>query len=264
MTQPDDHGRDMTTIWLADDDAIEAIVRGDEVDSHLLPLAAFARGVRVIGDEQVPAASAALSALFATGAESKPVLGNGRKRLNGSGAATAFGKVAGLSLLAKIGLGTSVAAATVASAGAAGVLPEPARDAVRGAIEAVSSVEFDDSDPAAPDHPVNFGDRVSDDATGESDGEKGVDGQEIRDETPGADNRPSSPGNAPAAPPGQTGETGHDRADDTPAADHLPDAPGGGQNTPPSTVPECGPPHADGATPSSTVPPARGDNGGPC
>ncbi len=262
MTQSSDHGPDMTTIWLAGDDAIEAIFRGDEVDADLAPLAAFARGVRALGDEQVPVASAALSALFAPDS-TRPLhlhaaeLGS-KRRMNGSGAATALGKVAGLSLLAKIGLGTSVAAATVASAGAAGVLPKPATDAVRGAIEVVSPVEFDDSDPAAPDHPDNFGDRVSDDATGESDGTKGVDGQEIRDEAPGADNR-GEHGNAPAEPPGQTGVTGQDRATQTPAGDHLPDS-AGGNATPSSTVPDCGPDH----TVPSTVPPnANGGNSTP-
>jgi hypothetical protein len=253
VNQPGDHGPDMTTIWLADDDAIEAILRGDGVDSTLAPLAAFAQGVRDLGNEQVPVASAALAALFVP--ESPPEHADelgGKRKMNGSGAATAFGKVAGLSLLAKIGLGTSVAAASVASAGAAGVLPGPATDAVRGAIEVVSPVEFDDSDPAAPDHPDNFGDRVSDDATGESDGTKGVDGQEIRDEAPGADNR-GTHGNAPAEPPGQSGVTGQDRAAQTPAADHGPDDPGANA-TPSSTVPDCGPDH--------TLPPQAGSGSG--
>jgi hypothetical protein len=250
MNQPSDHGPDMTTIWLADDDAIEAIVRGDEVDANLAPLAAFARGVRALGNEQEPVASAALSALFVP--EPTPGQANelgSKRKMNGSGAATAFGKVAGLSLLAKIGLGTSVAAASVASAGAAGVLPGPATDVVRGAIEVVSPVEFDDSDPAAPDHPDNFGDRVSSDATGESDGTKGVDGQEIRDEAPGADNRGTN-GNAPAEPPGQTGVTGQDRAEQTPAGEHMPADPGA-TATPSSTVPECGP--------DRTLPPQAGN-----
>jgi hypothetical protein len=88
--------------------------------------------------------------------------------------------------VAKLGLGTSLAAAGVAGAGVAGVLPAAANDAVRGAIEVVTPVEFHGNDT------TNFGDRVSADATGDSDGENGVDGQQIADEAPGAANRPDS------------------------------------------------------------------------
>ena len=69
------------------------------------------------------------------------------------------GKVAGLGLVAKLGLGTSLAAAGVAGAGAAGVMPTAANNAVRGAIEVVSPLEFG---PHADETPTtNFGDRVS-------------------------------------------------------------------------------------------------------
>jgi hypothetical protein len=130
------------------------------------------------------------------------------------------GKVAGLGLVAKLGLGASVVAAAAAGAGAAGVLPAAATHAVRGAIEGVTPVEFDSNG----NDESNFGDRVSADATGESDGENGVDGQQISDEAPGAANRPES-GPADEA-PGQSGETGLTRANQTPAAEHAPDTPG--------------------------------------
>jgi hypothetical protein len=125
------------------------------------------------------------------------------------------GKVASLGLVAKLGLGASLAAAAAASAGAAGVLPAAANHAVRGAIEGVTPVEFDSNG----DDDTNFGDRVSSDATGESDGENGVDGQQISDEAPGAAHRPDSS-------PGQSGETGLAQANQTPAAEHAPDTPG--------------------------------------
>jgi hypothetical protein len=124
------------------------------------------------------------------------------------------GKVASLGLVAKLGLGASFVAAAATAAGAAGVLPAAATHTVRGAIEGVTPIEFDSGNDDA-----NFGDRVSADATGESDGEHGVDGQQISDEAPGAAHRPDEP-------PGQSGETGLTRANQTPAAEHAPDTPG--------------------------------------
>lgn len=126
------------------------------------------------------------------------------------------GKVASMGLVAKLSLGASLAAAAAAGAGAAGVLPAAANHAVRGAIEGVTPVEFD----SEGNDDANFGDRVSDDATGESDGENGVDGQQISDEAPGAAHRPDS------GSPGESGETGLAQANQTPAAEHAPDTPG--------------------------------------
>jgi len=104
------------------------------------------------------------------------------------------------------------------------MLPAAANEAVRDAIETVTPVE---SSHSGRDDP--FGERVSADARGESDGEKGVDGQEISDESPGAVHR-SDNSRRPDEPTGQSGETGLTRANQTPAAPHAPDAP-------PSTVP---------------------------
>ena len=126
------------------------------------------------------------------------------------------GKVASLGLVAKLGLGTSLAAAGVVGAGVVGVLPAAANNAVRGAVEVVSPMQFDSNDSNGADTP-NFGDRVSADATGESDGVNGVDGQQISDEAPGAAHRPDS-GPAEEA-PGQSGETGLTQANQTPAAE---------------------------------------------
>jgi hypothetical protein len=89
---------------------------------------------------------------------------------------------------------------------------------------------------------------VSTDATGESDGEPGVDGSEISEMAPGAANRPTDPGQAPAE-AGQPDATGTDRATETPAASYLPDGAGAPEETPstpaareapPSTVPDVG------------------------
>jgi len=147
-----------------------------------------------------------------------------------------FGRVAGLGSAAKLGLGTAAAVVGMAGAAAAGVLPDPASDAVRHAVEAVTPVEF--TEPA-DEHPTNFGDRVSDDATGASDGDHGVDGDVISDEAPGAVHRPADPGGS--------ADNGLDRAGETPAASHLPDeAPSAQADTP------SGPPDAPPAGPSST------------
>ncbi|HET6950185.1 MAG TPA: hypothetical protein VFI47_07415 [Acidimicrobiales bacterium] len=159
---------------------------------------------------------------------------------------TVASKLTSLGLAAKVGLGVTVASASVAGAGAAGVLPDQANQRARDAIEAVTPVEFDE--PAA-DHGDNFGGVVSGDATGESDGEPGVDGSEISQMAPGAAHRPTDPGLAPAD-AGKPDATGTDQATETPAASHLPDdagAPDGTQSTtpeapegPPSTLPSGG------------------------
>jgi hypothetical protein len=167
------------------------------------------------------------------------------KQMPGEVLATAASKLISLGLVAKVGLGVTVATASVAGAGAAGVLPDQANERARDAIEAVTPVEFDDP---ADDHGDNFGSVVSSDATGESDGEPGVDGSEISEMAPGAANRPTDPGQAPAE-AGQPDATGTDRATETPAASYLPDGAGAPEETPstpaareapPSTVPDVG------------------------
>jgi hypothetical protein len=256
------------------DDVIEAIVRDRPLDgSHAAhpALVAFAQQVRALGDEPVPPPSSELAALLE--GKARPDLGSddavlvlggpglgGRsernyRMLGTRKLASVTGKVAGLGLVAKIGLGASVAAAGVVGAGATGMLPASADHAVRGAIEAVTPVKFHDHDQShngqKPDD--NFGQRVSSDATGESDGDKGVDGHQIADDAPGADHRPGSA--AADEPPGQSGDTGLTRANETPAAPYAPD-------TPPSTTPpQAGgpddPAHGNtNHTVPSTVPPA--------
>jgi hypothetical protein len=168
------------------------------------------------------------------------------KRMPGEVLATTASKLISLGLAAKVGLGVTVATASVAGAGAAGVLPDQANERARDAIEAVTPVEFDDP---ADDHGDNFGSVVSSDATGESDGQPGVDGSEISEMAPGAANRPTDPGQAPAD-AGQPDATGTDLATETPAASHLPDDAGAPDETPsttpsareapPSTVPDVG------------------------
>jgi hypothetical protein len=171
-----------------DDDAIEAVLQGEQVDERFEPFVTFAHKVRAArASEPVPPASVELLALL-EGTEPvalRPVLDpsrassprTGRSRRSprrkrvpfASGLASASAKLAGLGALTKIGLGTSVALASVTAAGAAGVMPESANDAVRGAIETVTPVEF----PTDADHDVRVTNRTGVDGT---DTETEVDG----------------------------------------------------------------------------------------
>jgi hypothetical protein len=239
-----DHEAGMSTDWLLDDDMIDSIVRGDEVDPHFEPLAAFARQVRALGDEPVPAPSPALRALIARGGTSDS-RARRRSRTLARGATPEAGNRTGLRLTAKVGIGAAVATVTMAGAAAAGVLPDRANDAVRNAIEAVTPL--DDAEPAT-EHPTGFGERVSNDATGQSDGDSGVAGGEISDEAPGAAHRPAD---------GQTSGAPN-------PADRVPGSPATGPDGPltdlppasltvPSTVPDSG--GASGAPGPSDAPP---------
>lgn len=226
---------------LTDDDVIEAILRGDAVSYGYGPLATFAERVRSLADEPVPKASPELAALLDGGASP------GDRTAVTARPARVARRTGRRGRAAKLGVGTSLVLASVVGAGAAGVLPAAATDAVRGAIEVISPVHFPrpvdtHTTPATPD-----GRRVADDATGRSDGTGGVDGPTIADDAPGAANRPG-----PAVvdgTPGQTGDTGLTRANETPAAPHAPEVP-------PSTVPARGDhDHAPGDPPTTTPSP---------
>src|SRR5262245_6722758 len=220
---------------------IEAIVGGQPVPEAYEPLGTFAEQVRLLGSAPAPTPSPELATLLARRRADLVAVGSkggGRERKRMPGidrVAGLTGKVASLGLVAKLGLGASLAAAAAAGAGAAGVLPASANHAVRGAIEGVTPVEFDSNG----NDDSNFGDRVSADATGESDGENGVDGQEISDEAPRAAHRPGSEA------PGQSGETGLTRANQTPAAEHAPDTPGAASADAGSAA-DAGDPDGDG------------------
>lgn len=160
----------------------------------------------------------------------------------------AASKLAGLGLAAKIGVAATVTTVGVAGAGAAGVLPDQANQRARDAIEAVTPLELDEPADQQGD---NFGSTVSSDATGESDGEPGVDGSEISEMAPGAEHRPEGLGQAPAE-AGPPEVTGLDQATGGPAAPApddagAPEVPDGAE-TAPSTVPDAGGPAAGGRT----------------
>jgi hypothetical protein len=190
VTRSSDHDPDMSLTWLLDDEASEAIVRFDEVDPRLERLVSFARQVRDLGDGPSPPASPALRALIASGGGRGHGPTRRRRQLEPS-PLTVTGRSPGLGFAAKLGLGTAAAALSMGGAAAAGVLPDQANDAVRRAVEVVTPVEF--TEPTR-EHPTSFGERVSNDATGASDGVHGADGDRISDEAPGAAHRRADPG----------------------------------------------------------------------
>jgi hypothetical protein len=200
--------------WGLDDATIDAIVDGRPVAGELEAVVAFARQVRMVAvDPTGPTPSAELARILR--GEDTTIEGSTVK----SRRATILSRAAGLGVAAKIAIGAGAAAAGVTGAGALGALPASANHAVRHAIETVAPVDFGDDrdrsddhrrddqahnrDQAQDDHPTttvasggngehpdNFGATVSKDARGETDGQKGVDGQVIREENPGSQHRP--------------------------------------------------------------------------
>jgi hypothetical protein len=209
-----DHDIEMKSPRFLNDDVIETIVRGDEVHPAHRPLAAFAEHLRGLGEGPVPQASPELAALL----YGREAVGDGTTLAVEPGLAGR--RRHRLGPLAKVGIGTTLALAGATVAGAAGILPAAANRAVQGMIEVVSPVEF--GGHHADDD--NFGSRVSTDATGESDGEPGVDGQQISEQAPGAAHRTGRTGSGSS---GSSDATGLDQANQTPAAPHAPDEPVG-------------------------------------
>ncbi|HEX5947030.1 MAG TPA: hypothetical protein VFY82_12165 [Acidimicrobiales bacterium] len=265
----------MAPTQLLDDATIEAILVGDLPAAHS-PLAAFTAAAREIGDRPAPRPSPELAHLITNGsvtatatapiaAEPAPASLDTRRRRRHT-----LAKVAGLGMVAKVGLAASAAAAGVVGAGAAGMLPGEASRVVRDAIEVVTPVDFpgdeqtdrlDEGDrdgvaddtgdgPDAdgtgdPSDPGEHGDRVSGDATGNSDGDPGVDGAAISDDAPGASHRPSeTPAQEDA--PGPPADAG------TPPVTVAPVVPG--SSSPSSTAGQPG-----GETPAPSPRPDSGD-----
>lgn len=199
MSRRSDDGSGMPATHLPDDDTIDALVRGDEVDPRWRDLATFAADVRACGEHPPPRPSPALAAVMASGAGVHRASGrtrvhavvdrSGRRRARRQPARLA--KAAGVGLALKIGLGASAAAAGVAGAGAVGVLPGDADAPVRHALETVTPLRFSDDpgvDTAEPaGEPAGDGHAPSDDASARPQGDHGSapdrrdDGQGARD-----------------------------------------------------------------------------------
>ncbi|HEX6424899.1 MAG TPA: hypothetical protein VFZ79_15555 [Acidimicrobiales bacterium] len=189
-----------------------------------------------------------------------------RRGMPGSRRRHLVARVAGAGLAAKLALGTGAAAAGVFGAG---MLPGPVGRVARDAIQAVTPIQF-----PAVDHPVErrggddgpdagnsgadgadgadqHGEHVSPDATGESDGQPGVDGPQVAETAPGADERPDD---TPAATGTSTSSTVPPSAPGRPSNPGAPADPGPPPSTP-STTPAPPTTHkADGDTATTTIP----------
>jgi hypothetical protein len=191
---------DMSPTRLVDDETMDALVEGEPVDPRFEPLRPLADGLRALGDESLAPPSPELAAAFAGRGRDGDELAARRWR---SARSTRVAAV-------RVGAGAAVAAVALVVAGVAGALPGPVETPVRRVVEAVTPFEVDDPGsggvPAGNPRPAagRPGARVSDDATGRSDGERGVDGDVVSDEAPGAANRPDDP--AGADDPGEDGQ----------------------------------------------------------
>jgi hypothetical protein len=242
LSDPGDHVPKMTPAPLLDDLTIDALVDGSPAPCGLDQLGAFAAVVRSVGDRPPPRPSPELAALLTRGAQDAAAHLQTTLIPRRATRRSVLAKAAGLGLAAKIGFGTTAVAAGVVGAGAAGVLPGGADRVVRDAIEVVTPVEFTDradrlddrdgeadpvdtdgpavtGDAGVPSLPGEHGDRVSSDASGESDGEPGVDGPTVAEQAPGATNRPPEPP-APSGtvPPASDPQATSGVPDDTPGA----------------------------------------------
>ena len=123
---------------LLDDAGIEALLRGDPpvAEPELAAVAAFVRDLRTSAARPAPAPSAALAALFQQGpAEASlrpPVAAASRRR-----PALPWWR-----RLAVTGIGFGVAVTGVVGAGAAGLLPQVAEDAVGEVVEVLTPLEL--------------------------------------------------------------------------------------------------------------------------
>ena len=260
-----------------DDRALEALLSGAQAQSGFDWLTPFVEDLERASQEPAPVVRPALALLLKEGFT--PVNGAAPAAPGPAPAAMppapsteravvrpvlrgALGRVAALSLLAKAGLGFSLVAASTTAAGAAGVLPGPAQDAVAKVVSAATPFNFPDKASDKADHGRN----VSTDATGASDGVAGVDGKAVSDAaktTPGNGSTPAGTPNGTGVGPSETGATGLDRANETPAAGHVPTSvPGRGG--PPVTPGKPNTPPAASNAPTSipAAPPATASPGG--
>ncbi len=272
MSDPGDHVAEMPPVPLLDDTTIDAIVDGDRVPDGLDHLAAFATGVRAVADRPPPAPSPELAALLTHGVRATGAGGAASATSRPTRRRHAVATASGLRLVAKVGVATTAVAVSVVGAAAAGVLPGDTDGPVRRAIEAVSPVEFSDGrdrqedrdtdradrggpdvtadqpgDTDVPSLPGEHGDRVSSDATGEADGESGVDGPTVADQAPGA-------AHPPAEPPGQS--------EVMPPGGDPQGIPGGSGDTPGATAPPSADSSASGVDGGAVQPPALADTAG--
>lgn len=196
MTPLGDYRNEMNAPRQIDDATAEMLLTGGPVEQEFEALVPVVQAYRALGRQPV-APRGELAARMATGVftshawpdrvvvnhqecRSRSAAARGKWRRARmaivSGLTAAAAKIAGLSAVAKASAGLTVAAASIGTAGAAGVLPDPVQDQFNTVVETVipdgASVT-----PGADVEDAEFGQRVSEDA---QDG--GVNGGEISDE----------------------------------------------------------------------------------
>jgi hypothetical protein len=182
-----DYQNEMHAYRELDDAAVEAVISGEPVSAELEPLAAAVGALRALQGQPVRP-SEELAARMATGDFASAVAPRPSRRSAGRHVARRR-RLAALPLRAKLAAGGVLALGGLASATAAGALPDQAQQGVESVIEIMTPFEFADSD---------FGREVSDDAR-----DGGVDGQEISEKAKEQGNEPEdagSPALEPAVP----------------------------------------------------------------
>ena len=214
-----DHTGEMRSHHGPSDEAIEALLDGTPSQELAgTPLADIVERIRMDAATTEPTPSTELASLMAHGlaptekgdlpatAGSNATAPEGAWLPKWTRSAAMFrkliiAKLAALGVVVKAGAAGAAVAVTAAGVGVTGQLPPPAQDAFDrivqqddaeedegdelevldedDSLEVDDSVEADDTDYAGGPPEGSFGERVSQDATGESDGEPGVDGQEI-------------------------------------------------------------------------------------
>lgn len=286
MSPDDDYSADMFDALL--DDALEDALRGS-ADPHDDPVARVVAEIRRSG-QQVPRPSEDLTRLLTDGLEPgeapggatvAPPLSVRSVTAVKQNLARISTRLTALGAGMKVLLGTGVAVAAIGGGGAAGVLPEPAQQAIdqvlqrqadggSGAHEADAPDGSGDSAVAAVDtgtdtRPENFGDRVSPDARGE-DGTPGVDGQIISEEAKQNGNGNAASGEQPPADPpaGAPAEAGGaEEAPAGPPAETPARPPAAPPAQPPAEPPALAPAQAPEAPPAQApVEPGSPDQAG--
>jgi hypothetical protein len=227
---------------LIDDETVEALVAGRPVDPRFDHLAAFTHEARALSDRPPPKPSAALAAYVARGgapaaAAAPAATTPPRPRRRHAVAAS----LARLGLAAKIAIGASVGAVSVAAAGAAGVLPEPANREVRHLIEAATPIEFPEPADGAP-----AGERAPT--------TEGPDPTRPSRSAAGQDERGNRGGRAPMA---ASRPAEHQPADERPVGDRPTDTPG----PTPGSPGRGGAPTTEGPDPTRPSRPVGQDEG---
>lgn len=225
------------------DEALDALLDGPLPAADEVPLAAFLAAVRADAEATVPQPSEALAIVLSEGrapgaaAAAPAPAWHRRARLAVRVAVAKFGALGLLVKTAAAGAAVTVAAS---GAGAAGVLPGPTQDTFDRVVGRTAPVEVEeeraddgltDEAPAADTSTTPSLDRdVPSDATGDSDGEVGVDGGAVADDA--SDGRVEQ---APPRPAPERPASGEDAVRDTPAPAAVPPTP-----TPPpaSSAPE--------------------------